>query len=161
MKRFLALLFVLFANAAIAQNSIVQYIMDSNPRITEREAIQIHKSVKRWAQEFDFVPALLLAIIKTESTFNKHAFNRGAVGLMQVIPRWHRDKFPDAQLVTGSTDLNKIDTNIYVGVRVLADCRKKFLVLSRTLTCYNGGGTRGYALKILSTKEQVKREISV
>jgi soluble lytic murein transglycosylase-like protein len=161
MKRFLAVLLVLFANLANAQDSAIEYIMDANPKLSVRDAEQIHKSVVRWATEFNIVPALLFAIIEEESNFVKNAFNQGAVGLMQVIPRWHKDKFADAAIFTGSKDVRRIDTNIYLGARVLHECKKKYRTIPGALTCYNGGGTRGYAYKVLSTKKKIVKEILI
>src|SRR5690606_32980625 len=49
--------------------------------------------VENSAREAELDPLLLVAMIAVESSFNPKAKSHaGALGLMQVIPRWHMDK---------------------------------------------------------------------
>lgn len=42
------------------------------------------------AAMYDLDPALVLALTSVESSFDKNSFNEGAIGLMQVIPKWQK-----------------------------------------------------------------------
>ena len=54
------------------------------PRYSNQE---IHRAIKWYARKYRLDPALLRAVIKTESGFRQHAVSRrGAVGLMQLTP---------------------------------------------------------------------------
>jgi len=54
------------------------------PRYSQKE---IHRAIAWYAKKYHLDPALLHAVIKTESDFRQHAVSRkGAVGLMQLTP---------------------------------------------------------------------------
>lgn len=54
------------------------------PRYSKQE---IHRAITWYAKKYRLDPALLRAVIKTESDFRQHAVSRkGAVGLMQLTP---------------------------------------------------------------------------
>jgi len=92
----------------------------------------------------------ILAIIKTESNFNKKAKNGSSIGLMQVHLRYHRSKF-------NSDNYYNPNDNIRVGVSIFNDCysRKKGN-LKKTLRCYNGGGDPNYVSKVYSAYKAIK-----
>jgi soluble lytic murein transglycosylase-like protein len=49
--------------------------------------LELEQAVSRAAQQYDIQPALLLAVMKAESSFNPTVVSKaGAVGLMQLIP---------------------------------------------------------------------------
>jgi membrane-bound lytic murein transglycosylase C len=58
--------------------------------VTKHDTIRAHKYqdlVNRYATKYSLEPALVSAIIKTESDFNQYAISHsGAVGLMQIVP---------------------------------------------------------------------------
>lgn len=97
------------------------------------------------------IPAYVIAsVINTESSFNRKAVSdRGAVGLMQILPstaEWVCDKIGEEY------DYNKLfiaDFNIKVGSHYLAYLINKFNNLSTAIVAYNAGeGTVGKWLKI-------------
>jgi len=56
----------------------------AHPRYSKQE---IHRAIAWYAKKYRLDPALLRAVIKTESDFLQHAVSRkGAVGLMQLTP---------------------------------------------------------------------------
>ena len=56
----------------------------AHPRYSKQE---IHRAIAWYAKKYRLDPALLRAVIKTESDFRQHAVSRkGAVGLMQLTP---------------------------------------------------------------------------
>lgn len=95
-------------------------------------------------------PHLLLAMIKTESGFREKARSvEGAVGLMQIIPRYHKDKIKNR-------DPTNLKVSIEVGSQILYDCLNKFNKnFSKSLNCYSGGGGREYTNKVISNQRNI------
>lgn len=98
---------------------------------------RIVNAVFAQAQKHNLDPLLILSTIKHESRFRVQAANpSGAKGLMQVMPRWHRDKI-------AGRNIFDIETNIEVGTQVLVDCLDKFNgVIAKGLRCYSGGAAK-------------------
>jgi hypothetical protein len=108
-------------------------------------------------------PLLIVAIIGIESGFNPFAESPlGAQGLMQVIPRFHKDKVP---LGAGKRPLFDPVTNIQVGARVLEEAIRRRGGLIAGLQQFGGAADdeeQSYAAKVLAEKqrlEQVARRI--
>ncbi len=122
--------------------AMVGAIMDeTNNRIAKSEVVRIVNAVFINAQRFNLDPFLLFGLINQESKFRSTARSPyGAVGLMQVVPRFHRDK------LKGRSPTN-IETNVEVGSQVLADCLETHKSLRKALNCYSGGA-RNYATKL-------------
>jgi len=96
---------------------------------------------------------LVEAIIQVESSGRPDVVsNKGAIGLMQIVPRWHRDRCG----LSDDTDLFKPDVNIRCGSKVLRHyLAKENNNLREALARYNGGYTRckasyQYADKVLT-----------
>ncbi len=102
-------------------------------------------------------PLLIVAVIGIESGFNPFAESAmGAQGLMQVIPRFHRDKVP-----SGAGDKPLLDPliNITVGVRVLQEAIRRSGSLVAGLQYYAGSAddpAEGYASKVLAEKGRLE-----
>jgi len=104
-------------------------------------------------------PLLVVAVIGIESRFNPVARSEaGARGLMQVIPRFHRDKFSAAK---GETVLDP-RTNIRVGTLAL----KEYVALGGNeaagLQLYNGSMNdpeRTYARKVLAERARLREAV--
>lgn len=99
-------------------------------------------------------PLLVIAVIAVESRFNPVAqSDHGATGLMQVIPRYHADKFSE---VNGESVLDP-RTNIKVGAQVL----KEYIVRGGNeaagLQLYNGSSVAGnaYALRVMGERQRL------
>lgn len=94
------------------------------------------------ARKHGIDPFLILTTIKTESRFRVDAkSSAGAQGLMQVMPRWHRDKI-------AGRNIKNIETNIEVGTTILVDCLDKHKQnVTLALRCYSGGA-KNYELKL-------------
>ena len=110
------------------------------------ERIKILKLVHLEANRAELPPELILAVIETESNFDRYAISvAGAIGLMQIMPFW-LDEIgrPDDNLL-------HIDTNLRYGCTIL-----KFYLdkengdLRRALGRYNGSlGRRKYPNKVI------------
>jgi soluble lytic murein transglycosylase-like protein len=101
-------------------------------------------------------PLLIIAVIGVESGFNPIAqSDGGAMGLMQVIPRYHEDKFDTAN---GESMLNP-RTNIHVGARVLREYIHRGGTETVGLQLYNGSiddESNSYAHKVLVEKQRLQ-----
>ena len=100
-------------------------------------------------------PLLIVAVIAVESRFNPIAQSvGGAMGLMQVIPHYHADKF-DAK---GGSVLDP-ETNIQLGATVLKDYIKRGGTEIAGLQLYNGSSgdpANSYATRVLAEKQRLQ-----
>jgi len=114
------------------------------------------------AQKYDVDPALVAAVIETESRFHPQARSRvGARGLMQLMPKTGR--------WMGARNLNDPDQNIDAGVKYLKYLQGRFDGnLSKAIAAYNAGEgnvrryngvppfreTRSYVKKVMTRKKK-------
>jgi soluble lytic murein transglycosylase-like protein len=104
-------------------------------------------------------PLLIIAVIGVESRFNPIAqSDGGAMGLMQVIPRYHEDKFDAA----GGESVLDPRINIHVGARVLKEYIRRGGTETVGLQLYNGAiddESSAYARKVLIEKQRLQSVI--
>src|SRR5258708_36480326 len=104
-------------------------------------------------------PLLIIAVIGVESRFNPIAqSDGGAMGLMQVIPRYHEAKFDAAN---GESVLDP-RTNIHVGARALKEYIRRGGTEMAGLQLYNGSfddESNAYAHKVLLEKQRLQSAI--
>ncbi|MCH9693697.1 MAG: lytic transglycosylase domain-containing protein [Gammaproteobacteria bacterium] len=110
------------------------------------ERVNILKLVHLEAKRANLPPELILAVIETESNFDRYAISvAGAIGLMQIMPFW-LDEIgrPDDNLL-------HIDTNLRYGCTILRFyLDKEKGDLRRALGRYNGSlGKRKYPNKVI------------
>lgn len=108
------------------------------------------------AEELGFDPLLIVAIMAVESSFNHRAVsNMGALGLMQVIPRYHKDKIgPDR----GRNVLFDPEVNVRVGTLVLHEGLQRYGSMQRALQYYNGSlndPKARYTRKVMALKKRL------
>lgn len=115
------------------------------------EAIVDYVYLYSFKHELD--PLIVLSMVKVESGFHKGARSRvNAQGLMQVMPRWHRDK-----LQGRSAYHPKV--SIEVGTQVLKDCIDKHKGhMKRAFACYSGGA-RQYQTKVQTHRREMTRAL--
>ena len=128
------------------------WIPTVNKNISKAQAETIVLHVFNEAKRHKIDPLLLLAIIRSESTFNSNArSSEGARGLMQVLPRWHRDKIR-------GRNINDVKVNIEVGTTIINDCLNKYNDnVNRALGCYLGDRSAEYVAKISATHRELKQ----
>jgi soluble lytic murein transglycosylase-like protein len=99
-------------------------------------------------------PLLIIAVMAVESHFNPIAQSvGGAVGLMQVIPRYHADQFD-----RGGESVLDPRTNIGLGARVLKEYIRRAGTEVAGLQLYNGAAgdaSNGYANKVLGERQRL------
>lgn len=117
---------------------------------------EIYKIVEEIAPKYNLDPSLVKAVIQTESSFNNQSIsNKGAVGLMQLMPDTAREM---GLVVNDSIDERwDPEKNIEAGIKYLAKCRS--IIGERTgnyswdfaLAGYNAGpygvAKKGYIVK--------------
>jgi soluble lytic murein transglycosylase len=98
--------------------------------------------IARESFENDLDPFLVLAVIKTESSFiNTAVSHKGAIGLMQILPNTaHYVAEMHDHIQMGSSDeLFDPDTNILIGINYLSYLNNKFEDQRYALIAYNMG----------------------
>jgi soluble lytic murein transglycosylase-like protein len=120
--------------------------------MTERIVDAAHRA----ALEVGLDPLLVLAVISIESRFNPIAESvMGAKGLMQIIPKYHREKL----IAAGGEDaVFDPESNIMVGARILQEYVYDTGTLEAGLQYYNGArrdSSAAYAHKVLAERSRL------
>ncbi|MEY3202624.1 MAG: hypothetical protein RIR70_2174 [Pseudomonadota bacterium] len=127
-------------------------------RISSAAALELLLTAEEVAEQEGIEPMLIIAVMAIESSFNPIAeSNMGAVGLMQVIPRFHQDKLDDE-----NDDLLDPTTNIRVGARVLKSYLNQTGSLIAGLQVYGGAANdpdTAYANRVLAEKQRLEEAI--
>ncbi|CAN0621044.1 Lytic transglycosylase domain-containing protein [Burkholderia multivorans] len=118
------------------------------------DALSIAHAVQTESNRNGLAPALLLAIIAVESSFDRRAVSvAGARGLMQVLPAAHRD------IVAQVKDLSDPATNVRIGAAIfrgyLDDADGD---VETALVRYNGG-TKRYAQRVALRVQQFDAQL--
>ena len=132
-------------------------------------AAELERAVTRAAQQHHLHPALLLAVMKAESSFNPLVVSKaGAVGLMQLVP--------ETAMRHGVQNLYDTNENVTGGARHLRYLLDRFHGNTRlALAAYNAGErkvdrykqippykeTRHYVQKVLSYYRDYRKEVSL
>lgn len=116
------------------------------------EARAYDEIIEEASATFDIEKSLVKAVIRAESNFNKRAVSdKGASGLMQILPK----TFDYVKTLYGlnylSDDIFDPKTNIFVGTAYLKYLFKKFKTERKVLSAYNAG--EGNVLVWLTLKE--------
>ena len=97
--------------------------------------------VDKYAKIYELESAFVLAVINTESGFYKYAkSNKGAVGLMQLMPTTASAMAEEMGLIDFVVDdLYSPEINIMIGCRYLSYLFNKFETKEEVLFAYNAG----------------------
>ena len=105
-------------------------------------------------------PLLLLAVVAVESRFNPYAESEfGAKGLMQVIPKYHLDKFED--IGPGQSYLHPA-TNLRVGAAILKEYIRRSGSVQNGLQWYAGAtddASNQYSSKVLAERGRLEQAL--
>jgi hypothetical protein len=103
-------------------------------------------------------PLLIIAVISVESRFNPFSQSpMGAQGLMQISPRYHQDKVPDA--APERPFLDPV-TNVNIGAHILQEAIRRQGGLIEGLQYYGGvldDDDKTYANKVLAEKFRLEQ----
>lgn len=142
---------------------IQSYIIRVNPKVDPQEALTMAEAVIQYGEEFNVDPTLILAVIKVESGYDKYALsNQGAMGLMQVIPKYHYMKITNGYKL-GHKNIYEPQTNIRLGAQILRENLDTTKNLIKALLMYNGSlqdNTQEYYHLVLAAKQDVERYLA-
>jgi len=101
------------------------------------------------SKKYNIPPLIVLCLIKEESNFNPLVENKsGALGLMQIIPKYHKNKMD--VLGINRNELFYIKNNITVGVQILNEYFGKTGDMTKALQKYVGASHISKADKYIS-----------
>ena len=129
-----------FIDSYSEQEKIVSWVAENTKTNMSEERIrETVRMVYAKSQTNGLDPHFVLGMILQESQFNTRAKSfAGAAGLMQVIPRWHRDKI-------GKRNIYNPVVNVDVGVDVLVECiQRNKNNIRKAVSCYSGGANQYY-----------------
>ncbi|MFO1314684.1 MAG: transglycosylase SLT domain-containing protein [Burkholderiales bacterium] len=128
-------------------------------RVAQGAAAEVVHAAFREGVRHGLDPMLILAVIAVESRFNPIAESeQGAVGLMQVVPRFHMDKIA----ALGAPSILLPEANIALGTRILKDAIRRGGNELAGLQLYNGAvddETQAYANRVLQERRRLEAEV--
>jgi len=132
---------------------IFQFIMKFSNSITETDAMKLAKLILDECDNYELDPYIVLAVIQTESNFTPKAVSsKGAIGLMQVMPRTGEYVAKDRGIsYTGRNSLYDPFVNVKLGIHYLSFLEDKFDTIENALAAYNYGPSKFANSKTLST----------
>jgi len=152
-------------NARIATPQIVSRadllagIVARRYRVAQNAAVEVVSAAFREGQRHGLDPTLILAVIAVESRFNPIAESeQGAVGLMQIIPRFHMDKIA----AVGVPSILLPEANIAIGAVILKDAIRRGGSDAAGLQLYNGAfddETRAYANRVFTERRRLEEAL--
>lgn len=127
-------------------------------RVSAEALLPVFETAQAAGREWRVDPLLIIAVISIESRFNPYSqSSMGAVGLMQIIPRFHMDKLP------GEADsrafLDPV-TNVRIGARILQESIQRQGGLMEGLQYYAGAiddTEQTYANKVIAEKARLEQ----
>jgi soluble lytic murein transglycosylase-like protein len=123
------------------------------------EALQpVFEAAQAAGREWRVDPLLIIAVISIESRFNPFSqSSMGAVGLMQIIPRYHQEKLPKA--ADNRAFLDPV-INVHIGARILQESIQRQGGLMEGLQYYAGAiddTEQTYATKVIAEKTRLEQ----
>lgn len=134
--------------------------------------LEVQKFTWKICKEYGIDYSLILAMIEVESGYQNNAIsNCNAVGYMQIMEIWHRDRMKRLE----ATDLTNPYHNIEVGIDLMAELTEKYQT-SVALSIYNRGfhnkkGTGAldlekkgiyqteYSKKVMKRADEIRKEL--
>ncbi len=126
-------------------------------RVSSEMATNIVSRAYATGRETKLDPMLILAVISVESRFNPVAeSSMGAKGLMQVIPRFHAEKFDP---LGGEEAAFDPEANIMVGAQILKQYIRRAGDLADALRMYVGASSdekeNGFSAKVMTERDRL------
>lgn len=144
------------------KKTVVPIIKKLRPQLDDKIAEEISKAIIKYSFEYRIPPEFVVYLMKRESRFDVLAKSKvGALGLMQVLPKWHKDKM-DKMGIT-KNEVYHIDNNVKLGCWILRGYINETGTIEKALTKYVGGTHESYVKDILIgfTNEMIpKKEIA-
>lgn len=123
---------------AIILTLIVSMFITMTVHAQETSGIEVPEEVKEISEElgkaYNICPEAIQAICWKESRFKADVESDGCVGIMQVAPKWHKDRMERL----GVTDLKDIRQNMTVAVDYLSELVRDEEDMEEALMRYHG-----------------------
>jgi hypothetical protein len=130
-------------------------------RVSQEVALDLVAQAHRVGKELQLDPLLIIAVIAVESSFNPIAESvAGAKGLMQIIPKYHTEKF---QAYGGAETVFDPATNIRVGAQILKEYIRYTGNVGIALQMYAGAlgdNEDQYTNKVMGMKQRLQYVIT-
>lgn len=129
------------ANKPDELHQIAKSINTFCPNLEKSQALHYAKIVSKESKVYGYDWELIVAIMKAESNFDIQAkSNKGAVGLMQLMPNTAEWISPKIKIeYSGVDSLYNPEYNVKLGVHYLSMMQNKFGDLDKALIAYNKG----------------------
>jgi soluble lytic murein transglycosylase-like protein len=150
------------ASVPAAENSRLQALSEFLARrykVSQAVTLDLVTIAHTAGQEMGLDPLLIIAVMAVESRFNPIAESvAGAKGLMQIIPKYHTDKFREF----GGEQYAVFDpeTNILVGAQILKEYMSRTGHIDSALQMYNGALSDledTYTGKVMTEKQRLQQ----
>ncbi len=132
---------------------VLLFISRLSDNISSSDALKLAKTIVGECNSYDLDPFLILAVIHVESEFTPQAVsNKGAIGLMQVMP--NTGKYVANQMgisYSGSKSLYDPFVNVKLGIHYLSFLTDRFSSTENALAAYNYGPANFAKNKRLAT----------
>lgn len=141
------------------KKTVVPIILKLRPQLDSKIAEEISKSIIKHSFEYRLPPEFVVYLMHRESRFDVLAKSKAsALGLMQVLPKWHKDKMD--QMGITKNEVYHIDNNVKLGCWILRGYYNETGSIEKALTKYVGGTHESYVKDILIgfTNEMIPRK---
>jgi len=131
---------------------IFLFILRLSDSIIPTDARKLAKLIIDECGNYDLDPFLILAVIQTESNFTPKAVSsKGAIGLMQVMPRTGEYVAKDLGIpYSGRKSLYDPFVNVRLGIHYLSFLEDRFNSVENALAAYNYGPSKFAKSKTLA-----------
>lgn len=139
-------------NISPEEAEIFLFILKLSDSITPTDARKLAKLIIEECSNYEIDPFLILAVIQTESNFTPKAVSsKGAIGLMQVMPKTGEYVAKDLGIsYKGHSSLYDPFVNVKLGIHYLSFLEEKFDTVENALGAYNYGPSKFASNKSLS-----------
>jgi len=136
--------FARFVDLHKREHRVRQVLSSVKTNLTDREKKDLARIIARESLNSGFSVEFVMAVMKTESGFNKLAESPvGAVGLMQLMPATGKAIARDYGIVLKGNDaLYNPELNVTLGIRYLKRLATRFKDMNLVLAAYNMGPTK-------------------
>jgi len=123
------------------EDRVRQILGTVQTNLTEKEQADLVRIIARESLENGFSVEFVMAVMKTESSFNKFATSPvGAIGLMQLMPATGRALAADYGIaLKDKRHLYNPQLNVTLGIRYLKRLADRFQDMNLVLAAYNMG----------------------
>jgi len=131
------------------------FLENERIRLPQDTVTDIAGSIHEASVRYNLPPEMILAVIRIESAFDINALsNKGAVGLMQLLPSTAQEIAHDLRMEwSGEQLLRNPQANIEMGAYYLTKMIAQFNDLSVALAAYNSGPGR------IAERNQMKTDL--